>query len=172
MYRTCDTKFFIFAFVKQYHQPKQHPMKKRIIIALLGLITLGISAQDSGLGAGVIIGEPTGLSGKSWLSSNDAIDAGVAWSITRGWFHLHADYLRHVFGLIPVEQGQLPLYFGGGARVGFGPDVTFAARVPVGLDYLFDGTPLDVFIEIVPGLEIIPDTEFEMSGGVGVRYWF
>ena len=147
-------------------------MKKIVIIALLGAISLRISAQDSGLGAGIIIGEPTGLSGKTWLSSNDAIDAGMAWSISNGWFHIHADYLRHVFGLIPVEKGKLPLYFGIGAKIGFGNDVSLGARVPVGLAYLFDGTPLDVFIEIVPGLEIIPDTQFDMGGGIGVRYWF
>ena len=147
-------------------------MKKLIIIAAFAAITLCITAQDSGIGVGVIIGEPTGLSAKSWLSSNDAIDAGVAWSLTNGWFHLHADYLRHAFGLIPVEEGQLPVYFGLGARIGFGPDVTFGARIPVGLDYLFDGTPLDIFLEIVPGLGIIPDTKFEIEGGVGIRYWF
>jgi hypothetical protein len=155
-----------------HSQRNQNRMKKSFIIVLLGLVTLSASAQDSGMGAGAIIGEPTGLSGKTWLSSNDAVDAGVAWSMSHGWFHLRADYLRHVFNLIPVEKGQLPLYFGGGARIGFGPDVSLGARVPVGLDYLFDGTPLDVFIELVPGLQIIPDTQFEMGGGIGVRYWF
>ena len=147
-------------------------MKKYILITILAVFSLGIPAQDSGLGAGIIVGEPTGLSAKSWLSSHDAIDAGVAWSISHGWFHIHADYLRHVFELIPVEMGQLPLYFGLGARLGFGNDVIIGARVPVGLDYIFDGTPLDVFIEIVPGLAIIPDTKFDMGGGIGVRYWF
>lgn len=147
-------------------------MKRYIIIILLGIFSQYISAQESGLGAGIIIGEPTGLSAKSWISSHDAIDAGVAWSMTNGWFHIHADYLRHVFELIPVEHGQLPLYFGLGARLGFGPDFQIGARVPIGLDYMFDGTPLDVFIEIVPGLTIIPDTKFDMGGGIGVRYWF
>jgi hypothetical protein len=147
-------------------------MKKLLVFVLFGLAGLNLSAQDSGLGAGAIIGEPTGLSAKSWISSNDALDAGIAWSISYVWFHVHADYLRHTFGLIPVEKGQLPLYFGGGVGIGFGSKISIAARVPVGLDYLFDGTPLDVFIELVPGLQLIPDTRFEMGGGIGVRYWF
>jgi hypothetical protein len=147
-------------------------MKKYVLITFLAVYPILIEAQDHGLGAGIIVGEPTGLSAKSWLSEYDALDAGVAWSISHGWFHLHADYLRHVFGLIPVEKGQLPLYFGLGARLGFGNDVIIGARVPLGVDYLFDGTPLDVFIEIVPGLAIIPDTKFDMGGGIGVRYWF
>ena len=147
-------------------------MKKTIFIVLLGFLTLAVSAQDSGIGAGIIVGEPTGLSAKTWLSANDAVDAGVAWSITHGWFHIHADYLRHSFNLIPVEVGQLPLYYGIGARIGFGPDVSVGVRVPVGLSYLFEGTPLDVFIEVVPGITILPNTQFDMGGGIGVRYWF
>ena len=147
-------------------------MRKFIVAVFFGIISLGISAQDSGLGAGLIIGEPTGISAKSWLSSHDAIDAGLAWSISHGWFHIHADYLRHAFGLIPVEKGQFPLYFGAGVKIGLGNDVSIGLRVPVGLAYLFDGTPLDIFIEIAPGLQIIPDTKFDMGGGIGVRYWF
>jgi hypothetical protein len=147
-------------------------MKRLVIIALLGLFSLTISAQDTGIGAGVIIGEPTGFSFKTWVSSHDAVDAGISWSLSYGWFHIHADYLRHVFDLIPVDKGQLPLYFGIGAKVGFGGDVFIGARVPVGLDYMFDGVPLDIFLEIVPGLAILPDTKLDMGGGIGIRYWF
>jgi hypothetical protein len=147
-------------------------MKKFLLIISLGILSLGMSAQDSGLGAGIIIGEPTGLSAKSWLSQSDAIDLGVAWSLSHEWFHVHADYLRHVFDLIPVEEGQLPLYFGIGARVGFGRDIIIGLRLPVGLDYMFDGFPLDIFLEIAPGLALLPDTKFDMGGGIGVRYWF
>ncbi len=94
-------------------------MKKTFLIALLGLFSFGLSAQDSGLGVGIIVGEPTGLSAKSWISSRDAVDAGVAWSVSNEWFRIHADYLRHAFDLIPVEQGQLPLYYGIGVRYWF-----------------------------------------------------
>jgi hypothetical protein len=166
----CENRIFTI-FVPLEIKSKTD-MKKSLIIALLGILSLGMAAQDSGMGVGIIVGEPTGISAKSWLSTNDAIDAGVAWSISNGWLHIHADYLRHSFELIPVEEGKLPLYFGIGARLGFGNDISIGVRVPVGLAYIFDGTPLDVFIEIVPGLAIIPDTKFEMNGGIGVRYWF
>jgi len=147
-------------------------MKKTIIITLLAVFTLSISAQESGIGAGLIIGEPTGFSAKSWLSSVDALDAGVAWSMTNGWFHVHADYLRHFFNVIPVESGKLPLYAGIGARIGFGSDIVIGARIPLGINYLFADYPLDIFLEVVPGILITPDTKFDMGGGIGVRYWF
>ena len=41
-----------------------NPMKKLTFIALLGLCSAGLFAQGSGLGLGVVFGEPTGLSAK------------------------------------------------------------------------------------------------------------
>jgi hypothetical protein len=147
-------------------------MKKTLLIILLTSFSLGLSAQDHNIGVGLIIGEPTGFSAKTWVSSVDAVDAGVAWSMTNGWFHVHADYLRHFFEVIPVESGDLPLYVGIGARLGFGQDIVLGARVPLGINYIFDDLPLDVFLEVVPGILITPDTKFDMGGGIGVRYWF
>lgn len=147
-------------------------MKKAIIILLLTVFSLGVSAQDKNLGAGLIIGEPTGFSAKYWLGSYDALDAGVAWSMTNGWFHVHADYLRHFFDVIPVEVGKLPLYAGVGARIGFGSEIVLGLRIPLGINYLFQDYPLDIFLEVVPGILITPDTQFDMGGGIGVRYWF
>lgn len=147
-------------------------MKKILIIAVLGVFTSGLFAQDSGYGLGLIVGEPTGFSAKMWLGSNTAIDAGLAWSLTEDKFHLHADYLIHSFELIPVEYGQLPLYFGVGANLGFGKDMWIGARVPLGLAYLFEDVPIDVFLEVAPGLALLPDLDFTMGGGIGCRYWF
>ena len=147
-------------------------MRKALIIALLGIFSLNISAQDSGFGAGVIFGEPTGLSLKSWLSSKNAVDAAVTWSSIDDFVYLHADFLIHNFSVIDVSDGQLPLYFGIGAKVGFGNDLIFGARIPIGLDYMFSGAPVDIFVEIVPGLTIIPTFDFDIDGGIGVRYWF
>ena len=57
-------------------------MKKIIILFLLGLILLPITikAQDSGIGLGIILGEPTGVSLKSWVGRREALDVAVAWS--------------------------------------------------------------------------------------------
>ena len=147
-------------------------MKKTIIIALLGVFSLGIAAQDSGFGAGVIFGEPTGLSLKSWMSSKTAVDAAVTWSALDDFLYIHADFLIHNFNVIDVSDGQLPLYFGLGAKVGFGNDVIFGARIPIGLDYMFSGAPIDIFVEIVPGLTLLPEPGFDIDGGIGIRYWF
>jgi hypothetical protein len=150
-------------------------MKKiTLIIAILALFA-GVNklkAQDSGFGAGIIIGEPTGISGKYWLSGNGSLNMAVAWSLSNDAFYIHADYARHAFKPIQVSKGQLPLYYGIGARMVFANDFNFGARIPLGINYIFEDAPLDVFAEIVPTLSLIPDTDFDLGGGIGVRFFF
>lgn len=147
-------------------------MKKFIIIAVLAGFSLSMTAQDSGFGVGVVFGEPLGLSLKTWLSSKTAVDGAVAWSTRYDFLYLHADMLVHNYNLIDVSDGELPLYFGLGAKLGFGDGVLLGARIPVGLDYQFGSAPLDVFVEIVPGVNIVPEIDFDLNGGIGIRFWF
>jgi len=134
---------------------------------------LNILAQADGIGVGIILGEPTGLSGKLWLTEKTAADAAVAWSMWDGGaLHVHADFLVHSFNLINVSQGQLPLYFGIGARVKLSDDPMVGVRVPVGLAYLFGSAPIDVFLELVPILDLVPATDFDFNSAIGIRYFF
>lgn len=152
-------------------------MKKFTVLFLISASTIATSlgAQESGLGVGIILGAPTGLSCKAWTTSSTAIDAAAAWSLgRRSYLVLHADYLLHSFGLWEVEGGQLPLYYGIGGRVQFrdNGDDRIGIRVPVGIDYLFAKAPLDVFLELAPLLDLVPETEFQLDAGVGIRYFF
>ena len=148
-------------------------MKKLLLISIISLFSLGVFAQDSGLGLGLIFGEPTGLSAKMWTSEKTALDAAVAWSFAGvGWLHVHADFLIHNYDLISVSKGALPVYFGLGAFVSFASDLGLGARVPFGLAYQFEGAPVDIFAEIVPGLSLLPGIDFYIGGGIGVRYFF
>ena len=131
-------------------------------------------AQDKGFGLGVILGEPTGISGKYWVSPNTAFDGVVAWSFgNQSAFHAHLDYLFHHFNLFKVEQGKLALYYGIGGRVrAESDDRRVGVRVPVGLAYLVEGAPLDIFVEVAPIFESIPATGISLNGGIGIRYFF
>ena len=133
-------------------------------------------AQDRTFGLGLIIGEPTGPSFKLWTGTTTAIDGAVAWSLSKDEaLHLHADYLCHNFSLIQVEKGRLPFYFGIGGRMKIvegKKDDKIGVRIPVGLDYLFADTPLDIFVEVVPVLDLVPDTDLDFNGAVGIRYIF
>lgn len=130
-------------------------------------------AKEGDFGLGVIVGEPTGLSGKLWTEDSTAVDGVAAWSFgKRSALHLHADYLFHNFGLFKVEKGKLPIYFGIGGRIKFEDNSKVGVRIPVGIEYIFTGAPLDIFLELVPLLDLVPSTEFRFNGGIGVRYFF
>jgi hypothetical protein len=37
---------------------------------------------------------------------------------------------------------------------------------------MFENAPVDVFMEVGPALDIAPVVRGEVTGGIGVRYWF
>ncbi len=161
-------------------------MKKNILFCMvLGLMMIfvkPITAQDHGFGLGIILGEPTGLSAKAWTSSDNAFDFAIAWSFHNyhhdndnhndGDFLLQADYVWHFFNAISVSSGKLPIYVGIGGRVVLADNPSFGVRIPVGIDYLFADAPIDIFLELVPIMDLAPETDFGIGGGIGIRYWF
>ena len=150
-------------------------MIRSIVSFLLTAVLLYSTAvaQEKNLGLGVIAGEPTGISGKLWTEKHTALDAAAAWSFGKeGKLHLHGDYLFFNFNLFNVGNGQLPLYYGIGGKLKIGGDSNVGLRIPLGLNYIFANAPLDVFFEIVPVLDLLPGTEFDLNGGVGIRYFF
>jgi hypothetical protein len=150
-------------------------MKKSIIVLLLGIVVLPLTlkAQDSGFGLGIILGEPTGISFKNWVGSRAAFDVAVAWSFEgEGAIHIHADYLFHNFRLFNIEKGNLVLYYGIGARVKTVDKTQVGVRIPIGLSYLFERDPVEIFFELGPIMNFTPKTTFRMTTGVGVRYYF
>lgn len=148
---------------------------KKVVLVLFGCLVLlsrGYS-QGEGFGLGIIVGEPTGVSGKYWLDRTNALDGALAWSfLDEGSLYLHANYIHHHFEVIDLSSGEMPLYYGGGLKMKFASDFILGIHIPLGIAYHFEEAPLDVFLEIRPGLNLIPETRFDMSGGIGVRYYF
>lgn len=136
-----------------------------------------VKAQANGnggnLGLGIMLGEPTGISIKSWNNNRSAFDIGAAWSFAgnNDAIHLHADYLLHKW--LNVDKGALAFYYGIGARVVLSdPDAKAGVRVPFGLNYIIPDSRVDVFAEVVPILNLTPNTDFDGNGAIGIRYYF
>jgi hypothetical protein len=140
-------------------------------------------AAQGGFGVGIILGEPTGLSLKSWLSNSIAIDAAAAWSFSKhSAIQLHADYLIHNYSIIGSKQW--PLYYGIGGRLKLrgndegkdkdndNNDLRLGVRVPFGITFLPSSAPFDFFVEVVPVLDLVPGTDFDLNGAIGGRFYF
>jgi len=154
-----------------------------VLALLAALAPVRPATAQEGFGVGIIAGEPTGVTIKSWLDRTEAIDAAAAWSFSgRDSLQLHVDYLVHDFSLVRPRRlpGRLPLYAGLGARLRLREsgkrreDRQAAAgiRVPLGAAYLLADTPVELFLEVVPVLDLAPDTELGLDAAVGARWYF
>jgi hypothetical protein len=157
------------------------------IIALCLFLSAQMSnAQERKFGLGIILGEPTGFSAKLWTSPSNAFDFGLGWSVGgdrignyNGYYnggsrvHFHMDYLWHSFDAIHSTE-RFPLYYGVGGRInsGAGYDASLAIRGVIGIAWLPRRTPIDVFFELVPSLQLTSSTGFAIDAGLGARYFF
>ena len=147
-----------------------------IIIMFFTIITnIQVHAQEKGFGLGIILGEPTGISGKAWTSSINAFDFALGYSFSprNSRVHLHVDYLFH--SLRPFDSSEkFLLYYGPGVRLKSrqNDDSILGVRFVIGLAWIPRNAPVDVFLEAAPILNIIPGTSFNMNGGIGVRFYF
>lgn len=146
--------------------------KSVLVFLLLTMVVFAAPAADNSIGAGFMLGEPTGISAKMYISKNDALDAAASWSFKNDLLYLHVDYLRHYPGLFGRDLDPLTPYTGFGALVQLSDNPAFGARIPLGLSFFIPDTQLELFLEIGPALLLIPETDFDFTGGIGARYYF
>lgn len=139
-------------------------------------------------GLGIMLGSPTGLSGKYYLSSDTALDFGLGvYGYGRhrrgGDLHLHADFLWHPVVLAKADPFHLPLYFGIGGRFWdhgrYNDDLHLGVRAPIGIALDFNNIPLDIFFELALILDFVTHDfddhggiNGDIAGAIGVRYYF
>lgn len=122
--------------------------------------------------AGVLLGEPVGISIKYWYSKISAADLGAAWSFTEnGIFEIFADYLIH-FLHIETDYGLFPIFTGPGLTLRIGNDWFFGAQLPVGTEWIIKTIPFTITAEIIPQWQLIPENKFVMAGGLALRLRF
>ena len=151
-------------------------MKKLFALVLFSLSVL-VCAQEANakFELGVIVGEPTGLSFKTYINSRNAVDLAAAWSYSGAdRLSLHGDYLWFNYKAFDTkEAARTPLYYGIGARLKFEDQSSIGVRFPLGIQFfLKNASPLTVFMEAAPILELAPDTELELSAAFGLRFIF
>lgn len=146
-------------------------MKKLIIATCLLLLSSTAFAVTPGsFGVGLILGDPTGISGKYWIDKDNAIDAAIGFNR----FSVHADYLFHLWNIFPqTGAGDFGAYLGPGIVFKDKKhDNIVGIRFALGAVYELNTYPIEFFAEIVPVLELSPDTELNLDGGIGIRYFF
>ncbi len=166
--------------MRRFLQPNR-PNRPRAIATALGALAMAAAlvpaarAEIAHVGVGAIVGDPTGVHAKLKLVAGTALDLSAAWTLRgNNELQLQGDYVYHRYDVFVPRTGRAPIYFGIGGRVRFVEvgDNLVGVRFPVGVAYEFDNAPFDVFGEIVPILDVAPDTDFDLEGAIGGRFWF
>jgi hypothetical protein len=136
----------------------------------------GVSRMRGLFGIGIVLGEPTGISGKYWLSNRTAIDGAFGYSFGDR-FRISVDYLVHA---TTADGPDFLFYYGvGGAMAGDRgyiaksrrSDFALGARGVIGASYLFKRAPLEAFLEIAPIVFIAPPLGLSMDFCFGIRVY-
>ena len=117
-------------------------------------------------GLGLILGEPTGISGNYWIRSDRSIDGALSFSFN-DYFLIQSDYLFHFHGLFGTRESftqHLEPYLGIGGTLFFSTNsartsstyfsdhgsVGFGVRIPFGAEWMIPSAPISVFFELAP----------------------
>jgi hypothetical protein len=153
----------------------------KILLAVFFLLFTQISSAREEYQLGVVLGSPTGISGKIGLGNNRSLDAALAYSLLARDLGLgfHVDYLVENARVFSIKSGPpLALYFGIGARIAViergrhEDDLAIGPRAPIGLSHTMSNPNLQFFGEFALDLDIIPDADVDLEAGLGVRYRF
>ncbi len=148
-------------------------MKNKLLGALLLLSLAGTAmAQNSGkMGLGLSFGDPTGLNYKYWMNSRNAFDLGVSFDSD---LTMWGDYFVN---FVANENAGGSAFFaylglGGSFESRDSSDNKWGIRIPVGAEYFLGAAPFSFYGELVPVFVLTPDTDTELDGSFGFRWYF
>lgn len=141
-----------------------------LIACVLFTVNNETQAQVIGrnVGVGGQIGEPSGITLKIYQRPGFAYDFLAAWDFDEY-------FLINVHGIFEHSLSDSPLnyYLGPGAFVTFRDrredDVSVGISGNFGINFFVER--FEVFLQITPRLNILPDTDGDLGGGVGLRYY-
>lgn len=159
-------------------------MRKTLFLLLIitSLFALNSSAQSMGSSYQTAVGIkfwPGALSIKHFINDNRALE-GLVNFWDRGF---RFTGLYEIHGDINDVEG-LKWYVGPGAHIGWyngthyhGYDyrdgaLSLGADGVLGLDYKFNGAPINVSLDINPYIELVNHAYIDVWGGLGIRYTF
>ncbi|NQV72104.1 hypothetical protein HQ496_03200 [bacterium] len=152
----------------------------RIFIATALLIifavpTDSVAQRTSGsLGFGAQFGSPSGFSLNMYQAGGMSYDFLAAWDLDHFFF-------LNGHGIFERPLGNSPnvrLQYGPGLFVGFyddGPnkdDTVAGISATLGLSLMPNNGPFEVYVRLTPRLNVVPDTDGAIGGGLGLRYYF
>jgi hypothetical protein len=159
-------------------------MKKLLLLCLTAGIVLfaqtDLKAQQTYKNAiGGRLGTANGITYKTFMTGDRALDFILNFRSNNNYSTFRFTGLYEIHNNINNAPG-LRWYYGPGATVGsrkYKPtddsDLLVSLDGVLGLDYKFDGVPINLALDWKPAIEITPNTEFDAEGfGLSIRFTF
>jgi hypothetical protein len=159
-------------------------MKKLLftLVAIATLTTISITnakAQDYKNAIGGRFGSYNGITFKTGLSKGAMLELIGNFRSNKNFSWAQVTGLYEVYNPIGGAPG-LKWYYGAGASIGSvknkfidESDVYLGVNGVLGLDYKFNGAPINLSLDWIPTLRLTPDTDFYSGDiGLGVRFTF
>ena len=140
---------------------------------------LSAQTKTGSVGVGFQAGNPTGLNLHFRSTKPARLDILLAWDFDdndRDFFfvNVHGLWFKRIGGSQPFH-----FYYGPGAFIGVRDDnrkgdrddeTVLGVSGNFGINYEF--SRVDIFVQLTPRLEIISETDLDVGGGLGVRFFF
>lgn len=163
-----------------------YPRTLLAIFFIVGLCAVSLPAQaqrtPGALGFGAQAGTPTGVTLKFYNGGAPSYDFLGAWDLRGSFFLFNAHaQLNSPINAENIEKGKLEWFIGPGVFIGvFGdePDdddfgqgeAAFGPSGRVGLSYAF-AKYFEVFAQVTPRVSLVPATDVDVGGGIGLRIY-
>lgn len=147
----------------------------KFILSFVILLFIQPAFSKTRFGAGIMIGSPTGITGKLLRSGKPPIDAGLSFGND---FEFYSTYLFPQKKRLHLESLKLKWYWGLGAKLenvdkkNDDDKIYIGPRASAGINHYYKKYSLESFADIAGNVFIIPDSELDLDLYIGVRYFF
>lgn len=129
------------------------------------------------VGLGGQVGDPSGLTLKVYNDGAPSYDFLAAWSSVSDYFFVNGHAL--IENPIPADNVEQPLewFIGPGAYIGVfdsGPqdgEAVVGISGTVGIQILL-AEHFELYVQATPRFDVVPETNGDLGGGLGIRYYF
>jgi len=148
-------------------------MKKTMLVVVLVVLlmtSLFAAERHTGIGAGLTVGYPAGLTGRYDLDGFRVV--GNLSTPYGSGIYLDAGAL---FPITEVDIADMPFFIDAGAQLSIGANNSafyFTVNGLANMSWYVETMPVEVFVYLAPGIRIAPGIGFDFKGGLGALYYF
>lgn len=145
----------------------------------------GAALPAGSIGLGLQLGCPTGITVRLRLSPSNSFQAAGGFGCGEDLI-VEGDYLYEMGAVASDPSIHIGWYLGVGGRYAYWDgywdnrlhhgDVDLGPQVPIGLRFTFPTSqtplPIELYVEVAPGIDFVDNPGFRVDGGVGGRFFF